>query len=202
MKKTGLVLIIVLVLLFLFRYPILRGMGNYLTYAEEATHPIGTLFVLSGGGLDRGAEAAKLYHSVSVDKIICTGENFSPDLLVFSNDSVVESTLTKIRLTNLGVPDSIIHLIVKGTSTIEESEVILEYCLTNQLKDCYVLSSNFHTRRVKYAFGEKFKKNGIRLHILGAPSSYFDESKWWTSETGLIGVNNEYIKLLVYRIKY
>jgi uncharacterized SAM-binding protein YcdF (DUF218 family) len=202
MKRKLLFFLVLLLLLLLFRFPILRGIGSFLNVATKAPEKIETLFVLSGGGLDRGAEAARLFHDISIEKIICTGENYSPDLLVFSNDSVVESTLTKMRMVNMGVPDSIVHLLVKGTSTIEESEVILKYCLTNQIKYCYVLSSNFHTRRVKFALSKKFKKNDIQLKVLGAPSTFYDETKWWASEEGLISVNNEYIKLLVYWIKY
>ncbi len=202
MKKKLFILFAIIVLLFLLRYPILKGAGNYLNVATTPPDKIETLFVLSGGGFDRGAEAARIYQTSVIDKIICTGENFSPDLLVFQNDSIVESVLTKMRITQLGVPDSLVEIIVEGTSTIEESEVILNYCLKNNLKEISVLSSNFHTRRIKYAFKKKFKKKGIQLTILGAPSSFFDESKWWTDENGLIGVNNEYIKLLVYRLKY
>lgn len=202
MKKRLFGLLVILILLFVLRYPILRGAGNYLNCAETPPEHITTLFVLSGGGFDRGAEAARIYHTSKVDNIVCTGENYSPDLLVYGNDSIVESILTKMRMTQLGVPDSLVNIIVEGTSTIEESDVILNYCKQNNLTECSVLSSNFHTRRIKYAFKKKFKKNGIQLNILGAPSSFFDESKWWTDENGLIGVNNEYIKLLVYRLKY
>jgi hypothetical protein len=40
----------------------------------------------------------------------------------------------------------------------------------------------------------------VLLH--GAPASSFQESSWWTSEEGLIMLNNEYVKLAYYHIKY
>lgn len=202
MKKKLFAVLVFLLLLFLLRIPILKSMGNYLTTKDEIPESIETMFVLSGGGLDRGSEAARLYKLKNVNNIICTGENYSPDLLVYSSDSIVESYLTKIRITQLGVPDSIVQILPEGTSTIEESDIILNYCLENNLKECVVLSSNFHTRRIKYAFKRKFKKAGVQLTILGAETTWFDEKTWWASENGLISVNNEYLKLLVYRLKY
>ncbi len=164
-------------------------------YENEITDQFPVAFVLSGGSYDRGNHAAAVFKSGVVESIVCTGENQSPDLKVFFEDKdILESTLTKMQIVKMGVPDSLVILLNKGSSTLEESDHILAYCLENDIDRCIIISSKFHTRRIKQVFKKKFKDNGIELYITGAPSSGFDEMQWWKSEGGLIAVNNEYIK--------
>jgi hypothetical protein len=37
---------------------------------------------------------------------------------------------------------------------------------------------------------------------VAANSLVYDSDSWWTSEEGLLMVNNEYVKLLYYLVKY
>jgi hypothetical protein len=55
---------------------------------------------------------------------------------------------------------------------------------------------------VNNVFRSLLEDAGIQVLIRGAPSSLYDESLWWESETGLIMVNNEYVKLGYYFLKY
>ena len=48
----------------------------------------------------------------------------------------------------------------------------------------------------------KFAQKGIQVSIKGAASSSYSENEWWKSENGLIALNNEYIKLIYYFMKY
>lgn len=201
MKKITILLLFTLFLL-LFKTPVLRSFAKFLIYENEISEPYPLVFVLSGGSYDRGNYAAAVYKSGFIEKIVCTGENQSPDLMVYSEDKdILESTLTKIQIVKMGVPDSLIYLLKKGTSTLEESEFILEYCKQNNIKKCVVLSSKFHTKRVKQVFKKKFEEAGVKITITGAPSSAYNEMEWWKSESGLIAVNNEYIKQGYYFIK-
>lgn len=198
--KLTLSLIILLAIFFLiFRTPLLQGVGNFLVY-ENPMEPVQAVFVLSGDAWDRGNEAAKLYKDGLTNHIICTGENV-PRLFLIAKIEYLESELTKMHLLSLGIPEDKIILLKKGTSTREESDYILDYCLQNNLKKVAVLSTKFHTRRIKRTFVGKFKKNNIELIIRGAPSTGYDEDYWWHGENGLIFVNNEYIKIMYYWLK-
>ncbi len=199
MKKKLLYFLTVLLIIFLLRYPILKGAGHFLIYENEPTE-IENLFVLSGSWYDRGAAAADLYTSMGIKKIMCTGEINSGHILAYSGELVSEPALTKLHMISLGVPDSVIEVIPKGTSTIEEVDIILNYCLSNNLEHCVLLTSKFHTRRVKMFVVGKLKRNGIGVHLLGAPAKTYKEEKWWKYEYGIIAVNNEYLKILYYLI--
>lgn len=199
MKKwiwiTGSILFL-FVLLFLFRYSILRGIGNYLIVSEPSEQSE-VMFVLSGSPVDRGTGAVKIYNNGFIKKIICTGGNKPADFEALGLD-YYESQLTKSEIVRSGVPESVVSVINEGTSTQEESDVILNYCRQNNVHSCIILSSDFHTRRVRSVFKKKLEKENIKVIICGAPAQNYNESSWWESEYGMIAVNNEYVKLMYY----
>lgn len=198
MKGVGCVLLIGIVL-FMVRFPILRGLGNALVYQSDLRHAE-VMFVLSGSPYDRGSEAARLFAGGWANRIVCTGGIIPHDFKALGLD-YYESDLIRNRLLSLNVPDSLIEVIHEGTSTKEEADIIIQYCIDHQVKSVIVLSSKFHTRRVKQVFRKRFRKAGIELCIRGAPSTQFDERTWWKSESGLLAVNNEYVKMIWYLFK-
>lgn len=193
-------LLLIAVTLYIFRRPELRWFATSLI-VEDPVQNVDAMFVLSGGGFDRGNEAAKLIHEGYANRVICTGGNAFEELKVFDIDTL-ESDMTVADLRRLNVPDSMIVEIREGTSTQEESEIILKYCLQHGVKTAMVLSSKLHTHRINEVFSKKFKSAGIALVVHGAPSSQFDEMNWWQSENGLIAVNNEWLKRIYYWYKY
>jgi uncharacterized SAM-binding protein YcdF (DUF218 family) len=100
------------------------------------------------------------------------------------------------------VPDSVIIEIREGTSTKEEAVLIENYCLQKQFKKIIIVTSKIHTYRVNDVFRKPLEKAGIQLIVHGAASSRYEEMKWWTSENGLIAINNEWIKAFYYWWKY
>ncbi len=202
MKKKYFLLIAasILLLVFLLRTPILRSFGAFLIYENDLPPAIESIFVLSGGSLDRGNKAYELSNQIPTDSIICTGANVPPDLKVIFNDSILESDLTAWQIQKRGYDSTRLRLIREGTSTAEEADVILAYCKKHQLQSIVIVSSKFHTRRIKQVFLKRYKKEGIDVKIVGAPSSVYDEKVWWQNEYGLIAVNNEYLKQLFYLI--
>lgn len=155
------------------------------------------MFVLSGSPVDRGTGAVKIYNNGFIKKIICTGGNKPADFEALGLD-YYESQLTKSEIVRSGVPESVVSVINEGTSTKEESDVILNYCRQNNVHSCIILSSDFHTRRVRSVFKKKLEKENIKVIICGAPAQNYNESSWWESEYGMIAVNNEYVKLMYY----
>lgn len=175
--------------------------GNYLV-VEDELGKVDAIFLLGGGPFDRGNEAAKLYEAGYTKKIVCTGGQVS-NLLKSLNINHVEAEVASINLVrNNGVPRQRVIALAEGTSTKEESVIILQYCLEQGFNKVMILSSKFHTRRVNNVFRPVLEEAGIDVLIRGAPSSLYDESLWWESESGLIMVNNEYVKLGYYFLKY
>jgi len=203
LKKLVLTIIIIISLLcvaFIFKNSILRAIGKELIYENEL-NKVETLFVLGGGAFDRGNEAAKIYKAGFVKNIVCTSGNIPHDLQALGI-TLFESEITKKNIVRNGIPDSLVFALTEGTSTFEESDIILRYCKEHKIFKCILLSSKFHTRRVKNVFKNKFEKENIQIIFRGAPSSQYDENAWWEDERGLIMVNNEYVKLMYYWLKY
>ena len=190
---------ILLLVLFLLRVPILRCIGNQLI-CEDKMEKVEAMFVLGGDPWDRGNEAVRLYKEGYAGKIICTGE-IVPRLFLIAGIEYPESELTQMNIIAQGVPESNVELLCKGTSTKEESDYILDYCKEHHISNLAIISSKFHTRRIRHTFRKKFRDAGMQLIIHGAASSAYDEDFWWRSEEGLIFVNNEYIKLCYYWMK-
>lgn len=190
----------ILLLIYLFRYPILRGMGNYLI-REDPLSEADAVFVLSGNSHDRGKAGARLYHEGFAPNIVCTGGVKSRDLATFGID-LLHCYLTQAVLETEGVPVSDIHIIAEGTSTHEEKLAIIRYCRKMKWDKIIVVSSKFHTRRIHKSFRKDMAEAGIELVLRGAAESSFDENNWWNYEDGMIFLNNEYMKILYYALKY
>lgn len=202
--KWAIVLVLIVVFLasttYLFRYTILTHAVTYFIQ-QDSLQTADALFILSGGGYDRGNEATKIFAAGYTSKIICTGGNPVVELRIFNMDTL-ESDMTVANLRRLQVPDSCIKQIRYGTSTREEADTIVKYCVANGLKKVMVLSSLIHTHRVNDVFRQLLKEEGIELIVRGASSSRFGELRWWQSEDGLIAINNEWLKTIYYWWKY
>ncbi len=202
-KKLLIVFLFLLVIgatLYIFRVPMLRSVVNYLI-VEDTLQPSDAIFILSGGGFDRGNLAANLFDAGWAPKIVCTGGNAMDELCVFDIDTL-ESDMARANLLQQGIPDSVIVMIRNGTSTKEEAIIILNYCKQHNLKRVIIVSHKTHTHRVDEVFRKPLKDIGVELIIRGAPSSRYNEMEWWKSEDGLIVINNEWIKTVYYWIKY
>jgi uncharacterized SAM-binding protein YcdF (DUF218 family) len=180
--------------------PILRGIGHFLI-VQDALRETPAIFVLSGNSLDRGKEAAKLYHQGWAPRIVCLGGEPHSTLELYGiHDLGFE--MTKRVLLEEGVPNSAIDSLPEGTSTFEEFVAIERYCKQHRLQQITVVSSLFHTRRIDEFFRLRLHLQGIEIVLRGADESMFEEDAWWKAEPGLLFVNSEYIKLLYYWTRY
>lgn len=194
------VFIAVILLLFLFKTPIMRSAGKYLICEDELSKS-DAIFVLSGGTYDRGLQALKLYNDSLSRKIVCTGANVPNDFECMGLN-YKESVITTVFLIRSGVKKSDLKILPFGTSTKEEVDLIVAYCKKHNLNKVIIVSNKFHTRRIYRSVRKAFVDNNIQVIINGAPASNYKEETWWKFETGLITVNNEYIKLMYYFFKY
>jgi uncharacterized SAM-binding protein YcdF (DUF218 family) len=197
--RLGIIAIIFLTV-YLFRRPVMRAAGNYLI-CEDEIQQAEAIFVLSGGPADRAAEAARLLKKGWAKLVVCTGESV-PSLFEVIGDSTDEADLSRMALEQEGVPNAQIIVVHEGTSTREESQIIATFCKSRGWKKIIVLSDKFHTNRIDYAFRGIFEEAGIELILRGSPSTAYKEENWWASESGMLMVNNEYVKLFYYYLHY
>ncbi len=105
-------------------------------------------------------------------------------------------------MVKMDIPDSVIEILPKGKSTNDEAHLIINYCSTHHLDTVMIISSQFHTRRIKYALKGRFEQGNLTVIVIGAPDHNIIANNWWWTEDGLIMINNEWIKLLYYYWKY
>jgi uncharacterized SAM-binding protein YcdF (DUF218 family) len=190
----------VLILLFIFRAPILRGMGNWLIN-EDPLEKADVIVELGGNSMERSAMAAQLYKFGYAPRVLTTGSNESGPLLAIGLH-LTEAENSKQGLMRYGVPDSLIDVLNEGTSTIEEAEALKKYALSHHFKRMIVVTSKFHTARVHKYFNRVFKNSEVALIVRGADPLKYKTDHWWYSEEGLMMVNNEYVKSFYYWWKY
>lgn len=183
----------------LMRSFILKKIGAYLIKQNE--FPRGSkAFVLGGGPYDRSKEAARLYQAGEVSELICTGISQNNDYTVLGEE-FPEWKITRAGLLQNGVPEANIKALKAAMTTREEVEAIIGYCEQNNIAEAVIITHKFHTRRVFSEVKYWHKKSKVKLYLHGAFSHYYDEKYWWKHTVGFFTVQNEYIKLLVYKLK-
>ncbi|HEY0979052.1 MAG TPA: ElyC/SanA/YdcF family protein [Flavobacteriales bacterium] len=194
------VLLLVVLLVRLFREPLLRAIGDHLITDEAPVH-VDAVYVLGGGAFDRGREAVRMYQLGICDRFVFTGADPVSDLSIYGLDVKGCELARQVALRN-GMPETSATVLPKGTSTVEEADALLQLAEAEGVDTVMILTDRLHLRRVRRVFRERFRKAGITVVLHGTRSSFYDEERWWESEKGLLMVNNEYVKLLYYMLKY
>jgi uncharacterized SAM-binding protein YcdF (DUF218 family) len=194
------IFILFMLLIWVFRVQLLRSAGNFLI-SEDELMPTQVLVVLGGNSLERGTAAVQLYRAGIAERIVCTGGNV-PTALEAAGIPMFEAELSINFLLANGIDSSAVIPLTQSTSTFEEANEVLNWAAAHGVDEVTVLSSRFHTRRVRKVFKKAFKESEIRVRVVGAPSLNYNENEWWKSEEGLIMVNNEYMKTLYYLMKH
>lgn len=196
----SLALAILFAVAYVLRAPLLRGLSEFLV-REDPVHSSDAIYVLAGAPLERGKEGARLLASGIAPIMYCTGE-LVPTVLQAEGIARTEGELTRNVAVADGADPDKVGLIDVGTSTWEESVAIVDHALQAGYDTITVVSTEFHLRRVRRVFRQRSKGTGVVVYFRGAPSLVYDRSRWWKSEEGLLMVNNEYVKLLYYWLRY
>lgn len=200
MKRWAVAAVLFFCVLGIFHKRIMYVAGQYLV-VEDEPRKVDAIYVLSGNPDDRGKEAAKLFKGGWAKEVVCMGGETSAPLELYG---IMDKTclMTQKVLRGHSVPDSAIRLLPDGSSTFEEYESIVKDCKAKGYDDIMVVSSRFHTRRIHAFFRHRLLFEGINLCLRGAYEHAFTEEAWWKEETGLMFVNNEYIKMAYYFLRY
>lgn len=194
-------LLIILLMLFLFRNQLLRGLGSWLV-ANDKLMQTEACFILGGNSFERGMEAVSIYRQFNDQQFVCTGGNYPMQIRALQDSLMSEAELSRHLMQSKGVPISQIEIMENSRSTMDESNEILNYCLQHNKHDITIVSSAFHLRRVRWVFEEKFEQAGIEINFHGVNAEEYDRDNWWHNEEGLIMANNELVKLFYYAVKY
>ncbi len=142
--------LIVLVVLYLARHPILR---------------------LVGEGWDRATRASQVYRQGLGPVVVASGRRLRPYAGI--------AELMEHDLIERGVPkDKILRVAHDSDNTREEAETLVQVAKQKKWHSVIVVTSNYHTRRVRYIFSRIFPED-IKTRITGALDDDFDPERWW-----------------------
>ena len=193
-------MVLTMALTYVNRISILSSIGHYLV-ADDDDYQSPVYAVLGGNSSERGSAAAWLSRQQPNAQFLVTGGN-RPSQLAAVGVITTEAHLTKKCMMHLGVDSLRIESLEKGTSSKEEADLLLDYCKKNDIDQITIVSGQYHLRRLRRTFEPLFQSAQIDVKFFGAYEKDFNPESWWTSESGLIYTNNEYIKILYYWLKY
>lgn len=175
-------------------------MAQFLIIQEDYTD-VPVAFVLSGDPESRGTGAIQLFQQGKIGRIVCSGGNNSRMAYIF-NVQILEAFIAKYYIEAYSdIPDSLVEVLPGGTSTIEESAFIFQYCEERKIDTILIITSSLHSRRTKLVFQKKAKDFKIKVFVYGADIINYDEEYWWDNDEALRFLSSEYIKLVYYWLK-
>ena len=198
--KRWLGLLIIVSLLAANRYRILLGVGSFLITEDELVHA-DAVYVLGGAPRERGARGAELVQQGHAGIMVCTGSNI-PGILEGEGLMLTEAELSRRSALRAGLDSARIRPLVAGTSTWEEAALIRDDARVHGYDTILIVSTEFHLRRVGRVFAKQVRDTPIEVRTISAAGLNYDPKRWWTSEEGLLMVNNEHVKLIYYWITY
>ncbi|HIA64621.1 TPA: YdcF family protein [Candidatus Poribacteria bacterium] len=175
----------------------LTRLAMVLIVQTDSLQPVDTIIILAGDA-ERFQHGVSLYESEYAPHIIFTSDS-APLLLVDLHINWEEITTNAIK--KAGISEGSTSLVL-STSTYDDAKYSYQLMQEKGFQSAIVVSSPYHMRRVRMIFNKIYKNSGIELQYSPVENSWFSVEKWWTRERELVTINNEYIKLIFYRLKY
>ena len=204
-RKIGFIFAVIVlfpILLYVFRFQALAGIGNFLVIHDQL-EPADLIFLLNGDPTVRPYRAAALFDQGLAPKIVIARSQDSPGVEFGAYPNPTDSNL--IILKKLGVPETQLTELRPGkgvASTFDEAIALRDYCRLHTVRKVIVVTSDLHSRRSRFVFRKVLSGMGIKLMLSPISDRKYGAANWWRIEDGVIGCQNEYIKLLYYHLKY
>jgi len=196
------VLLIAAGALWLARWRILAAAGRFLV--DDDTARRADLILLLNGDLDtRPAAAAALWKQGLAPRIAIARSESSRAVQMGLVPNVTDLGIE--MLLRDGVPRSAIDEIpFPGgvTSTHDEARALRAWLRGRPARSIVVVTNAIHTRRARWIFTRELRGMDVVLAFHAVPDRRYSVERWWDNEHGFLGVYNEYLKLVYYRLRY
>jgi uncharacterized SAM-binding protein YcdF (DUF218 family) len=159
-------------LIYLVRHPLMRYAAEYWVIDEPAQRA-DAIIVLSDDNFygDRATRAAELSRQQVAPVVVASGRRLRP------NAGIAE--LIEHDLVERGVPkEKVLRFAQDSSDTMDEAEALANLAKERHWSSVIVVTSNYHTRRVRYIF-EKLFPAEIAVSIASARDSEFEPERWW-----------------------
>jgi len=194
--------ILLLAFAYSFRRSLLMGIGEFLVIHDRLL-PADLVFVLNGDVTTRPKYAAQLFHQGLAPLVLIARSEDSLPVRAGAYPNPTDSSINVME--KLGVPpERIIQLLPPGgvQHTFDEAEALLTYSREHPLHKVIVVTSDLHSRRARFIFQRVLTRFGVQVMLAPIQDLKYGAADWWLSEDGVIGCQNEYIKLWYYHLKY
>ena len=172
------------VAVYLFRIPVLTGMGDYL----RVTTPLqkADIIVALGGSKERRKDAVELLRKGFAPRIMFTGFD------VENRDYQCEGVSEEETL----LPP------MASYTTYDDALVVLKAIWENNFRSVIIVTSPYHLRRAGFIFHKVFDGKDINLMFYASRNKAFQMDRWWNSYLGRKLVFREYLGLVYCWLKY
>lgn len=187
--------------------PLLAAGAAQLLVVRSPLSRADAIVVMSGSATfrERAQHAASLFNEGRAPRIVLTNDHLKSSWSQEEQRNPYYYERSRDELRRAGVPDDRIAVImVPIRSTYDEAVVLKEYSEANHLSSLLIVTSAYHSRRVFWTFRRVFKESGTLIGI--DPAEPRIESPavatWWLHRLGWEMVPKEYLKILVYWLRY
>jgi uncharacterized SAM-binding protein YcdF (DUF218 family) len=192
--------------IYVARAPLLTWIGQQLV-DEDPPAPSDAIVVLAGGTPEREIEAASLFASGLAPRVVLPRGPGEDGIAALAERHISVESIGALRvrvLHELGVPDTaIVRLEPVVISTISEAALVADWAGGHGIRSLIVVSSAFHTARVKRTYRRVFDRRGVQVRVRAARTGdVFRPDTWWHSRIGLTTGLIEWQKRLVYQLAY
>jgi uncharacterized SAM-binding protein YcdF (DUF218 family) len=173
----------------------------------DALERADAIVILGGDLVTRCQAAARLFSQGWASRMWVTKGPYRDEQEVLKQYGIAELEAHEKCLAILtfhAVPDRAVTILDGyNGSTIDEVEKVRDYLQLQGLKRVIVVTSNFHTRRVRMLFRRVLRGKGMEVLVQPAPPNVlFDPKEWWTRRRDSKTLLWEYQKLFFYMLAY
>ena len=194
--------VLLLAALYVFRDSALAAIGNFLVVRDKL-EPADIIFLLNGDPTVRPGHAAELLHQGMARQVVIARAEDSEGVQFGAYPNVTDTNI--VMLKQLGVPEaSIVQLRPPGgvKHTKDEADALLRYTREHSIHSVIIVTSDLHSRRARFVFKKVLSGDPVRVMLAPISDRKYGANNWWKQEEGLIGCQNEYLKLVYYHLKY
>jgi uncharacterized SAM-binding protein YcdF (DUF218 family) len=191
-------LLVVFMLAWIFRVPILTGYANWFI-KDNATKGADAIIILSGGRMTRVPKGLELWSKGYAPLLCLTASKPLNAKYRHLHRSNFEFARAVVREADLNATFTVIPSLGDGaTSTFDEAADALAFSKERKWTRIIIVTDGFHTRRALLAFEKVFDDSGIEVQAAAVPNDIFDATNWWTSDRGISSFVLETVKYPVY----
>jgi uncharacterized SAM-binding protein YcdF (DUF218 family) len=176
--------------LYLVRHPIFRFVAET-WIVEDTLDRADALIVLGDDNFyaDRATRAAELFREGKAPMIVASGRRLRPSAGI--------AELMEHDLVERGVPrEKILRVSHDAGSTREEADALARVAKEKKWRSVMVVTSNYHTRRVRYIFRRIFPQE-IEVRVTSARDGDFDPAAWWKKRQSIKELMGEFAGMVV-----